>query len=76
MNAEEKYRLAIEHLANYHCVLTDDREIKSPQYCPFLEGDENMTCEKCWAWYIESGRWWDKETEPDPDRKWKEIHGE
>lgn len=76
MTCKEKYEEAIRHLAENHCVLVDCKEIKEPSYCPFLESDMDMTCEKCWDWYMTDGSWWNREYEPDPDRKWKEMHGE
>lgn len=75
MTDKEKYEEALQHLADNHCVLVDTKDIREPSYCWFLD-DEDMTCEKCWAWYIESGSWWNHEREPDYDRKWKEMHGE
>lgn len=29
-------------------------------------------CMDCWLEYFKHGAWWEKEHEPDPDRKWKE----
>jgi hypothetical protein len=75
MTDKEKYEQAITHLAENHCAMVDAREIKEQSYCPFLF-DESLTCEDCWRWYLEEGSWWDREIEPDPDRKWKEMHGE
>ena len=65
--------MAFEHLVDTHCVMVDCREIKTNNQCPF---DDYLTCEECWERYFVRGDWWNGFDEPDPDRKWKEMHGE
>lgn len=70
MNYKELFEEALQHLVDHHCAMVDAREIKEQAYCQI---SDDITCEQCWRWYLEEGSWWDRETEPDPDRKWKEM---
>ena len=73
MTDKEKYEIALECLADKHCCMVDAREIREQAYCPI---NDSITCEECWANYIQYGDWWNHEKEPDYDRAWKEMHGE
>lgn len=53
-----------------HCVAEDHGLL-----CEDIDGDTS-DCAGCWFYYFTHGRWWEEEYEPDPDRKWKEMHGE
>ena len=57
-----------------HCV-AEDHDMVCKDLYEDNEIKPNM-CMDCWLYYFKKGEWWDKEYEPDPDRKWKEMHGE
>lgn len=61
---------AFDYLTEEHCCMEDCKEIKSKAYCDM---DDSISCEDCWVRYLKFGRWWDEISEPDPDRKWKEM---
>ena len=54
MDAKTEHLLA-EYLCDQHCWRVDEHEIKDTQYCPVAD---DMTCEECWARWINSN-WWD-----------------
>ena len=54
-----------------HCVAEEEGMV-----CEDIHLSGLCKCHDCFKNYLEYGKWWEKEYEPDPDRKWKEMHGE
>lgn len=78
MTPEQKYELAIEFIEDTldKCVACHNNIYDPAPICDNFRTNGDTQCRDCWKAFIECGRWWEREYEPDPDRKWKEMHGE